>query len=130
MFFLVSLISIIPTQIIPSTCQTSSCGVCEFFEGVSNLINFFVFGIGPIAAGLMILIGGAMWVVNGGNQDQIKKGQDIIKSTIIGLIIMYSAWMIVNTIITTLATGSAGQGIRTSWYSFTCHKDEGNTFEQ
>ncbi|HHD92383.1 MAG TPA: hypothetical protein ENL06_02030 [Candidatus Portnoybacteria bacterium] len=121
MFFLISLISIIPVS-----CQNSPCGMCDLFKGISNLINFFVFQVGPIAAGLMILIGGAMWVANGGNQDQIKKGQDIIKSTIIGLIVMYSAWMIVNTIITTLATGPAGQGIRTNWYSFTCQPKDNN----
>ena len=117
------------TSIIPSTCQTGSCGMCDLFKGISNLINFFVFKIGPIAAGLMILIGGAIWVLSNGNEEQIRKGQDILKVTLIGLIIMYSAWLIVNTIIETLATGPNGGGIKTSWWSFTCQPDKGNKME-
>ncbi len=112
------------SSIVPRACQNGPCGMCDLFKGISNLINFFVFQIGPIAAGLMILIGGAMWVVNNGNQEQVKKGQDILKATIIGLIIMYSAWMIINTILITIATGPAGQGIQTNWYNFNCRPED------
>jgi len=107
-------------SIIPQSCQNGPCGLCEVFQGISNLINFFAFEMGPIVAGLMFLIGGIYWVAANGNEEQIRKGQDVIKSALIGLVVMYSAWMIINTIITTLATGPDAGGIRTSWWNFKC----------
>jgi hypothetical protein len=66
----------------------------------------------------MILIA-AFFLIFGGNESARTAGKKIFTNTIIGLIIVYASWLIINTIIVTLASGVDGWSPQ-NWYSFTC----------
>ncbi len=78
-----------------------SCQICHLFVLANNVIEFFLFTILPILIPLMIIAGGA-WMIMGyvspeKGPDNIKKAKKMIESVIIGTIIVYTAWIIVNT---------------------------------
>jgi hypothetical protein len=95
------------------------CQPCHIFAGFSNVINFIVFQLTPAAAAVMILASGVV-LLFGGSESARTMGKKMFTSAIIGLIIVYSSWLIVNTIITTLARGADG-GIMTTWWQVRCN---------
>jgi hypothetical protein len=94
------------------------CKPCHFFEGFANLTKFIVFCLTPPAAVLMILIS-AFFLVFGGNESARTAGKKIFTNTIIGLVIVYASWVIINTIIIVFATGVEGWNPQ-GWFTFTC----------
>jgi len=64
-----------------------------------NIIKFFLTFLGIIAVAV-ILYGGFVWLTAGGNDDRVGKAKKLIVAGIIGLIIVISAFAIVQWIIT------------------------------
>lgn len=51
--------------------------------------------IGAIAF-LMFMVGGFIWIFSGGNEDQIKKGRDVMLWSAIGLAVIFSGYAIIS----------------------------------
>jgi len=68
-------------------------------EMAVNIIKFFLTFLGIIAVAV-ILYGGFVWLTAGGNDDRVGKAKKLIVAGIIGLIIVISAFAIVQWIIT------------------------------
>ncbi len=68
---------------------------------VRNLFNF-AFTIAPILAGLVIIYGGFRIMTAAGSPEALRSGREAITAAIIGLVIVFGAWLIVDTIITKL----------------------------
>ncbi len=94
-FFLVNLVS--AAGLVP--CSGINCTVCHFFVLLKNIIDFLVKMVMPPLAGLMFLIGGIMMLSGGASEDNYKKGKGIMKNALIGVVIVLSSWVIVNTLI-------------------------------
>ncbi|MFH1841270.1 MAG: pilin [Candidatus Nealsonbacteria bacterium] len=74
------------------------CQLCHVFVMLDGIIDFLLFKIIPLVAVLMLVIGGAMLLFAGGNTNTFSTAKNIITSTVIGLVVIFSAWLIVNTI--------------------------------
>ena len=61
----------------------------------SNAVNALIF-IAGIACVIVIIIGGFMYIVSAGNPDRTKTAKDAILYAIIGLLISFAAFAIVN----------------------------------
>lgn len=76
-----------------------ACDFCYFVTMVDNVQSFllqvFILPVGVIA----LIIAGIMLLTAGGNPGQIEKGKSIFKYTIIGILIAFAAWLIVDTIL-------------------------------
>ena len=59
-----------------------------------NIASIILSIVGSLSL-LMFIYGGIMFLISGGSQDKIKKGKDIIKAAIIGLIITFSSVLII-----------------------------------
>ncbi|MDD3735097.1 MAG: peptidoglycan-binding protein [Candidatus Pacebacteria bacterium] len=82
------------------------CNLCYLFKLIQNIICYLTWCIaGPLAV-ISILIAGIMYLTARGNPSQISLAKDIIRATVLGLVIVFGAWIIVNTIITLLGVGS------------------------
>ena len=116
------------------------CGFCDIFKLINNIIIFFLvpspsvnngFAAVPLLATLFILIGGFYILLVGGSPTEIfkdtgakgnivalKKGKDIITAVVIGLLVVYIAWVVVNSLLTFL--GVAEWTGLLSWWDIKC----------
>ncbi|MEX1064129.1 MAG: pilin [Candidatus Paceibacterota bacterium] len=101
--------------------ETKPCGICDTLKLVDNIIDFLLFTVVPAVAVLMYLIAGLMILLGGANPDLVATGTNIFKTTSYGLVIIFAAWMITNTVIKSLA----GDGdISTKWHEIECSEGE------
>ncbi len=65
-----------------------------------------VLGVTGSIALFMFVYGGFLWLISGGEADKVKKGKDVMKWAILGLVVIVGAYTIVRTIITALESGT------------------------
>ena len=96
-----------------------ACTTCHAFQLLHNVIQFgFLFILLPATA-IAFLIGGVLMLTAGGNETQVTRAKSILWNTIIGILIAFSSWVIVNTIINTIAGGEVEFDTGTlQWYEF------------
>lgn len=101
-------------------CSGLSCEPCDIFVGFMNIINFLVFTITPFAAGIMIIASGLI-LTFGGSETAKTMGKKMFTNTVIGLVIVFSSWLIINTIIKTVGTNYGVVG--KSWNTIQCNRE-------
>jgi len=94
------------------------CTFCHLFVMINNIVQFIIFRLVPVVAVLMLVIGGTIFFFAGAKPDLLMHAKGIITSTIIGLVIVFSAWVIVNTILTKL--GIIDTPSILEWYNINC----------
>jgi len=70
-------------------------------SGMGELVgitNFIVSFVGPILF-LLLLVGGAMYLSSGGEEEKMNKAKRLIVSALIGVIVIYGAFAIISTVI-------------------------------
>lgn len=109
-------------QIIPVECTKSytrtelngagnsivdKCGLNQIFQIFINFTTLIV-GLTGSAMMLMIVYGGTMMILAAGQAEKVSKAKEILKASIIGLIIILGAWIFINSITLTLTEGEVG----------------------
>lgn len=92
------------------------CTRCDAFRLVKNVIDFILIGIVPPVGAVLFIVGGLMILLGGANPNLIAKGKTLFWNTFIGLIIIFSAWLVANTFIKSFGPDQ----IKDSWFRFTC----------
>jgi len=95
------------------------CTLCHLFQMFKNIVDFVLFSIVPPVAVLMLVIGGFMFFFAGGNPGNLSRAKSIITSVVIGLIIVYTAWLIVNTFFAVIGVAD-WTGLRGGWFKIEC----------
>jgi hypothetical protein len=103
---------------------TIPCQFCHFFVMFGGLLNFLILDITLPAAILLLVIGGAMFVFAAGNPGTIKKGQSIMTSVAIGLVIIFVAYLAVGAFLSFIGladwTLAIYQDWNTGFFQFNC----------
>jgi len=86
--------------LVPCGNDGNLCTFDKLSDLARNVVHFALFDIAIPLAVLMIVIGGITILLSGGNESKVKKGKDMITGTLVGLLIAFGAWLIVNTIVT------------------------------
>lgn len=68
---------------------------------VIDIVNW-VLGFLGIAAVILVIYGGILWMTSGGEDKRAKQGKMVLKNAVIGLAIILAAYVFVNFIITTV----------------------------
>jgi hypothetical protein len=95
------------------------CQICHLFVMLDTIIDFALFYIVFPVTTLLIVISGGMYMFSIGNPEHINKAKSILSSVIIGLVIIFSSWLIVNTFMTGIGLAEwvgGGDG----WYRINC----------
>ncbi|MDD4332601.1 MAG: pilin [Patescibacteria group bacterium] len=71
----------------------------------ANVIKILLGFLGIIAV-VLIIWGGFKWMTAGGNEEQTKEAAKIIKTSVIGLLIILAAWGIATFIVNALVTAT------------------------
>ncbi len=78
------------------------CGISDFFETLGYIYNFIVWDITTPLAIIALTIGGILMMISAGNPNTFGLGKKIIFAAIIGLVLVFCSWLIINFILTTL----------------------------
>lgn len=94
-----------PQVPIPGMSASEPAGAVVGNKVVSTLLpryidTFYNYGlsIAGLLAAVMLMAGGTLWLVSGGDSGKVGQAKDIISGSLIGLIILFSAYLILNTI--------------------------------
>jgi len=98
--------------------DTQPCQLCHFFYMFQGIINKVLFTIVPLTAVLMLVVGGAFFIFSAGNPGNVARAKSIITATVIGLIIVYAAWLIVNTFLIAIGV-ETWTGLK-NWFEINC----------
>jgi hypothetical protein len=79
-------------------CEGTSCSACDFVRMVNLIINWLITVLIMVFAVRMVFAGFGL-VMSQGNSDAMTKAKEGMISSVIGLIIILSAWLIVDTLI-------------------------------
>ncbi len=90
------------------------CQLCHLFVMMDRIFDFIMLELTPVIAVLMITIGGIMLLFAGTKPEMLKLSKSIITSTIIGVVVIYASWIIVNSILTALGV-QAWTGLGQWW---------------
>ncbi|MBI5079350.1 hypothetical protein HZB06_01575 [Candidatus Wolfebacteria bacterium] len=90
-------------------------GFCGFGMLGKNIIDFMLYTLVMPLAAIMIVYGGIMMMIAGGNESRFASGKSAATSAVIGLVIALLAWLIVDTIIKVITGGSFGP-----WNKISC----------
>ena len=82
----------------------TDCTFKDLFALVANVISFLLFKLAVPLAAIAFAWAGVLLLTDGGNEGKRKKAKEIIQYAVFGLAIALAAWLIVNTIFTTLTT--------------------------
>ena len=105
--------------------STASCNMpctfCHFFVMFKGVIDFFLFRIVPVVAVFMIVIGGFMFFGTSENPSAIETGKKIITSALVGFIIVFASWLIINLFLASIGVSNfEGINLKTGWWKVEC----------
>lgn len=82
--------------------ETIYCQFCHFFVMLDGIIDFLLIKIVPYLAILMIVIGGIIFYFSRGRPTLLGKGKELLTGVVIGLFLIYGAYMIVGVFLSIL----------------------------
>ncbi len=82
-------------QIDPS----EQCQFCDIFTLINNIIKLILTCLTPAFAALMLVLGGGYLVIAGASPELFNKAKGIITAVVIGLVIIFVAWIFLNTLL-------------------------------
>ena len=105
-----------------------ACGFCDLFQLFNRIILFLLFpgdinngfALILLVATFFIVYGGIRILLARGSETEFSNGKKIIWAVVIGLILVYSAFALVNTVMSSLgATNVSWTGL-SSWWEIEC----------
>jgi len=93
------------------------CKFCHLFVLFNNLIQFLLFCIVPPIAVFGIVVGGVYFIFSRGEPASVQKGKDIMKAVVIGLFIVFTAWLLINLFFTYINVLS-WTGLSNGWFKY------------
>jgi len=94
------------------------CELCDFFKLFDNIVKFVLRNLVPPIAALMLVIGGVMFFQAAGNPAGVGKAKSLLTSVVIGLLIVYGAYLIISLFFT--AIGVAEWTGLQNWFEYPC----------
>lgn len=77
-------------------------------ESLGSIINV-VLGFVGMAVLVLVVYAGALWILAAGNEEKITQAKGILKGAVLGLIIVFSAYVIVNFVLQALRSAVTGE---------------------
>lgn len=96
-----------------------ACEFCHLFTLIQNIINFVLKIIVIPLATLLVVVGGFFIFLGGtGDQKKLDQGKKVLTSVAVGLIIIYGAYIFINTFFTVIGVAEwNGFSLKDSWWN-------------
>ena len=86
------------------------CNFCDLQVLALNILNFLVL-ISAVVAALLFLNAGFLYITSSANPGNISKAHKIFGNTLVGMIVIFASWLIINQIMVILYNGSPLQSM-------------------
>jgi amino acid transporter len=97
---------------------TPPCEFCHLFVLLDNIIKFFLTCLVPLVATLMLVTGGFLLLIGGTSPEKVSQAKSLITAAVIGLIIIFVAWVFLNTFMSIIGIAE-WTGLR-EWWKISC----------
>lgn len=94
-----------PVLSVSAATLTNPLGTTNIRTVIGRLITAILGVVGAIAL-LMFVYGGFLWLISAGVPDRVKKGKEVMKWAVLGLVVIVGAYTIVRAIVTALESGT------------------------
>lgn len=113
-----------------TTCGGSGqpqCQLCDVFKLGNNIFTFLLFPaadinngipVVPLLAGFFVLLAGFYLLMGGANPSMHAQGKSVLLAVIMGLVIVYTSWVIIQSILTFMGVAEWA-GVQ-NWWQITC----------
>ncbi|MFH1460934.1 MAG: pilin [Patescibacteria group bacterium] len=91
-----------------------ACALCHLWQLASNIINFVSFNLALPVAMLLFVVAGVIFMISGGDESKVTLARNIFTNVVIGLLIIFCSWLIIDTLLKTIAVG----GFSGAWNQF------------
>ncbi|MFH1968594.1 MAG: hypothetical protein ABIJ84_04360 [bacterium] len=81
---------------------SDACTITDFFIMLGRIYDFLVKWIATPLAILSITIGAVVLMTSAGNPSQATKGKQILMISIIGLVLVFCSWLIIQTLLSAI----------------------------
>jgi len=95
------------------------CQPCHAMIMIDGIVDFILFKILPPLAVLMMVIGGILFFFSAENPENVERGRRVLTSVILGLIVIFSAWLLVNLFLRIIGVAD-WTGLSTGWFNINC----------
>lgn len=97
-FFIASEVSAAPSKSLklPNPLRSGTTDPNVF---IGSLIKSLLGFVGTIAL-VMFIYGGFLWMLSAGNPDKVKKGKDTFIWAILGIVVVFTSYLVINTVLT------------------------------
>jgi len=95
------------------------CQFCHLFIMLSAIISFLLTLLIPILAVGMLVVAGIMYYLALGNPAKLARANSVFKGVVIGLVLIYGAWLIVGALFSVLGVAE-WTGLQSGWYKINC----------
>jgi len=95
--------------------ETCECTLCHLWLLGKRVIDFLTLLSIPVAT-LIFVVAGVILLTSGDSEQRREKGKDMITKAVIGLIIVFASWLLVGSVLNTLAKKRFSVG----WNKFEC----------
>lgn len=104
--------------IVPCGGSGDPCQLCDIFVMLDRIFDFIFIDIIPPVAVVVFTIGGAYFLLNTGNPQTANKAKAILTTAVLGLVIIYGSWLLVNFFFTAIGVSEwTGLG---NWFEYPC----------
>jgi len=102
--------------------ERQPCTFCHLFVMIDRVLDFLLFKIVPVLAALMIAIGGFMYIFAFGKPEMISQAKRLFTAIAIGLLIIYGAWVLINTFFAMIGLSDFGLKLTgpDKWFIINC----------
>ena len=100
-------------------CSGANCRLCHIFVLLNNVLAFILTCLVPIAATIMLVWGGFYFLGSGAKPDDISRAKGIVTAVVIGLVIIFVAWVFLNTFLTSIGVAE-WTGLEEGWWNIRC----------
>ena len=85
--------------LVPAKCNAWGCGITDFFTMLVNVYSFIVLLIATPAAVIAITFAAILMMVSAGNPGLMGRGKQILIFAIIGLVLSFGSYLIINSVL-------------------------------
>lgn len=93
--------------IVPEACRSCPCGFGGVLIIIQNIVNF-VIALGIVVATIIVVWGGILYILSPTNPEHRSTANKMLINAVVGLLIMLSAWLVVDFVMKTLYGGQFG----------------------